>query len=77
MLKLKLQWEAEAPDGKSRLIGKDPGKIESRRERGKQRMRWLGSINGHEFEQLPGDPGGQNGKACYGPQSHRESDKTQ
>ena len=52
------------------------GKIEGRRIRGKQRMRWLDSINGHEFEQLPGDTGGQNGKSCYGPQSHRESDKT-
>ena len=43
--------EAEAPmfwppDAKSRLIGKDPdaGKIEGRRRRGKQRMRWLDGI---------------------------------
>ena len=43
--------EAEAPilwppDAKSRLIGKDPdaGKIEGRRRRGRQRMRWLDGI---------------------------------
>ena len=35
-----------SPDVKSRLIGKDPdlGKIEGRRRRGQQRMRWLDSI---------------------------------
>ena len=33
------------------------GKIEGRRRRGRQRMRWLNGItdlNGHEFEQAPG-----------------------
>ena len=36
------------PDVKSRLIRKDPdaGKIEGRRRRGRQRMRWLDGING-------------------------------
>ena len=42
MLKLKtpILWPLDA---KSPLIGKDPdaGKIEGRRRRGKQRMRWL------------------------------------
>ena len=35
-----------APDGKDWLIGKDPdaGKIEGRRRRGRQRMRWLDGI---------------------------------
>ena len=34
------------PHAKSRLIGKDPdmGKIEGRRRRGRQRMRWLDGI---------------------------------
>ena len=34
------------PDANSRLIGKDPdaGKIEGRRRRGRQRMRWLDGI---------------------------------
>ena len=36
------------------------GKIEGRRRRGRQRMRWLDSLirlNGHESEQAPGDSG--------------------
>ena len=43
MLKLKLQYFGH-PMG--RLIGKDPdaGKIEGRRKRGQQRMRWLDGI---------------------------------
>ena len=34
------------PDAKNQLIGKDPdaGKIEGRRRRGRQRMRWLDGI---------------------------------
>ena len=37
------------------------GKIESKRRRGRQRMRWLDGImdNGQEFKQTPGDTGGQ------------------
>ena len=47
----KISWMEEAlilwpPDSKSWLIGKDPdaGKIEGRRRRGWQRMRWLDDI---------------------------------
>ena len=45
MLKLKLQYSGP-PDGKNQLIGKDPDveKIEGRRRRGQQRMRWLDGI---------------------------------
>ena len=32
------------PDVKSQLIGKMPGKIEDRRRRGRQRIRWLDRI---------------------------------
>ena len=32
------------PDVKNRLIGKELGKIEGERRRGRQRMRWLGGI---------------------------------
>ena len=38
------------------------GKIEGKRRRRQQRMRWLDGItdsNGHEFEQTPGDSSGQ------------------
>ena len=43
MLKLKLPilWP---PDLKSRFIGKDPRKIEGRRRRRQQRIRWLDGI---------------------------------
>ena len=43
------------------------GKIEGRRKRGWQRMRWLDGHrwhNGHEFEPTPGDSGGQRSLVC-------------
>ena len=50
------------------------GKIEGRRRRGRQRMRWLDhQVNGHEFEQTLVDSG-QRRLACYSPWDHRESD---
>ena len=55
------------------------GKIEGRRRRGRQRMRWLDGIadsNGHEFEQTAGDNGGQGSLSCCSPWGHKESDKT-
>jgi len=55
------------------------GKIESKRRSGWQRMRWLGGItvfNGHEFEQAPGDSGGQGSLSCCSPRGPKESDVT-
>ena len=48
------------------------GKIEDRRRREQQRMRWLDAItdigiNGHEFEQIPGESEGQRSLVCCGP----------
>ena len=43
------------------------GKIKGKRRRGWQKMRWLDSINGHEFEQTPGDSGGQGSLVCCSP----------
>ena len=46
------------------------GKMEGRRRRGQQRMRWLDGImdsNGHEFEQTLGDTEGQGSLACCSP----------
>ena len=43
------------------------GKIEGRRKRGRQRMRWLNGIAdliGHEFEQALGVGDGQGGLVC-------------
>ena len=42
-------------------------------------MRWLDGImdsSGHEFEQIPGDGGGQGNLVCCSPQGHKESDMT-
>ena len=34
-------------------------------------------LDGHEFEQTPGDSGGQRILACYSPLSQKESDAVQ
>ena len=38
---------------------------------------WYRQINGHEFEQAPGDGDGQGGLACCYSRGHRESDTTE
>ena len=37
---------------------------------------WHHQLNGHEFEQAPGDGDGQGGLACCSPLSHKKSDGT-
>ena len=37
---------------------------------------WHNQLNGPEFEQTPGDSGGQRGLACCSPCGHKESDTT-
>ena len=54
------------------------GKIESRRRRGQQRMRWSASIT-NAMEMNLGKLGvgdGQGGLACCSPWGHKESDTT-
>ena len=34
-------------------------------------------VNGHEFEQVPGDSEGQGSLACYSPWGRKESDMTE
>ena len=55
------------------------GKIESRKRREQQGTKWLHAItlNGHEFEQAPGDDEGQGSLACGSPWDHKESDMTE
>ena len=69
MLKLQLQyfgllmWKANSLE-KTLMLGK----IEDRRKRGWQRMRWFGwhhCLNGHKFEQTPGNSEGQGSVACH------------
>ena len=71
MLKLKLQyfghlmWRTDSLE-KTLMLGK----IEGRRRRGWQRMRWLDGItnsNGHELEQALGVGDGQGSLACCSP----------
>ena len=38
---------------------------------------WHHRLNGHEFEQTPGDSEGQGGLACCSPWGHKESDTTE
>ena len=49
------------------------GKIKGRSRRGQQRSHRL---NGHEFEQTPGDSEGQGSLACCSPWGHKELDTT-
>ena len=38
---------------------------------------WHHRLNGHEFEQAPGDGEGQRSLACCSPWGHKESDTTE
>ena len=50
------------------------GKIEGRRRRGRQdeMVGWHHQLNGHEFEQTPGDGEGQGGMLCCSPWGHKD-----
>ena len=79
--------EVEAPilwplDVKSRLIRKDPdaGKDWEQKEEGTtedEMVGWHHRLNGHEFEQDPGDGEGQESLACCSPWGHKQSDTTE
>ena len=78
--------EAEAPilwppDAKSWLIGKDrdAGKDWKQEEKGttdNKMLGWHHRLNGHEFEQGPGDGEGQGSLVCCSSWGHRELDRT-
>ena len=53
------------------------GKTEGSRRRAENKMAgWHHRLNGHEFEQAPGDSEGQGSLACYSPCGQEESDAT-
>ena len=57
------------PDVKSRLSGKDPDAGKDRRQEEKgatedEMVGWHNRLNGHKFEQAPGDGEGQGNLAC-------------
>ena len=70
------------PNGKSQLIGNDPvaGKDWGQVEKGVTEDEMVGRhhwLNGHEFEQAPGDGEGQGSLACYSPWGHKELHMTE
>ena len=74
--------EAETPilwprDAKNGFIGKDPdaGKDGRQEEKGTtedEMVGWHHRLNGHEFEQAPGDGEGQGSLACCSPWGRKE-----
>ena len=79
--------EAEAkilwpPDANSQFIGKDPdaGKDWEQEEKGAtedEMVGWHYWLNGHEFEQIPGDSEGQGSLVCCSPWGHKKLDTTE
>ena len=70
------------PDAKSQLIGKEPvvGKDWRQEEKGiteDEMAGWHHWLNGHEFEQTPGDDKGQGSLVCCSPWGHKELDPTE
>ena len=76
-LKCQLLWPS---DVKYWLIGKDPdGGKDWRQEKGMREdemVGWHQQLNGHEFEQTPGDGEEWGSLVCCSPWDHKESDKT-
>ena len=65
------------PDAKSWLFGKDPdaGKDQQQKEKWAAEDEMVGQhhwLDRHEFEQTPGDNGGQRSLACYSPWGCKE-----
>jgi len=70
------------PDAKSWTIGKDPDAGQDWRQEEKgmaedEVVGWHHWLDGHEFEQAPGDGDGQGNWACCSPWGHKESDMTE
>ena len=40
-------------------------------------VKWHHRLNGHEFEQAPGDSEGQGSLACCSPQDRKEANRTE
>ena len=76
--------DTEAPilwprDAKTQLIEKDPdaGRDRWQEEKGvteDETVGWHHQLNGHEFEQIPGDSEGQGSLVCCSSWGHKELD---
>ena len=80
MLKLKLQYFGHLMQ--SQLIGKDPGgrkdwRQEERETTEDELVGWHHRLNGHEFEQTPGDGKGQGSLVCCSPWGRKEAGTTE
>ena len=80
MLKLKLQYFGclmQRTDSfeKTLMLGNTEGRRRGLTE--DEMVGWHHQIYGHEFEQTPGDSGGQGSLVCCSPWSHKESDTTE
>ena len=58
------------------MLGKIEGK-RTRRVTEDEMVGWLHQLNGHEFEQVPGDDEGQGRPVYYSPWGLKESDMTE
>ena len=79
MLKLKLEYFGhlmQKADSLEKILML--GKIEDKRKRGQQRMRWLDSVTDSVDRNLSilRDSEGQGSLACYSPWARKESDTT-
>ena len=81
MLKLKLQYLSHLMQTAHSLEKTlTLGKTEGRRRSGRQEdemVGWHHQLNGHEFEQAPGDGEGQGSLACCSPSGRKELDSTE
>ena len=82
MLKLKLQYFGHLMGRADSLeMTRMLGKIEGRKRRGWERMRWLDgitdSMDTHEFELTLGNSEGQGSLVCCSPRGHKELDMTE
>ena len=80
MLKLKLQYFGHLmrrTDSleKTLMLGKIEGRRRRRTEN--EMVGWHHQLDGHEFEQAPGDGDGQGSLACSSPWGRKELDTTE
>ena len=80
ILKLKLKYFGQLMQ--SQLIRKDPDAGKDRRQEEKgtteaEMVWWRHLLNGHEFEQTPGNNEGQGRLECCSPWGHKELDMTE